>query len=816
MTEQFYINGVLMDMKSGSPASLVFQSPFFLDIDNIVSNRTNSVSFPATKNNLEAVDSIHLSGSGSKFAYRRHKVLYFRDGVQIFSGYGTLLSVTPSELKFSFTWGNVSIFQKLLDYKIRELREKRRIPDIPVPWNDKGVKNSEYYASNLKTGGYAHPMMKATLLLDEIERTCGVTFENKNLFKEYRIPLLGIEADEYAKRLQGVVLSETTYREERTNQYYHWFAVGPLDKDVMGLYLGNGIFDVEKFENVKIIFSSDFMYSVPAFTGNSEQSIRIYASTEDGKSMQQLYSIPLKKKATSRFVYALGLDLNNTKEVVLDVSRYSYLRIQVFVAGLMQTSATPTFLTGKTNIIPDYNKEQKLIYGGIYPMFKNLPDWTVSKLLKNLMKMEGLFPVCVDDKTIRFVSVDVLYKNRENAYDITDMAILENNSPAEKTFTFGSFARNNYFRYADDDTVSVDATGKITIQDSTLDESADVMNLDFAASDEKDGEVLIPIYKSDGKGGYEYDEVEPRILKVTASSSSEIQERVTFQGLDWMSLITSKYSKYANIIQNAKMIKTSVLIGPVDLAKLDLTVPVYSFALGHYYAINKMTTKNDGVADVELLQLGKEEDKEESIVSGKLNLTIVPRPEGGYCATLSNRSISEINLIRSDENYKVCLIRYGYARRGKFERYMDKTGVKTTTKTSRKSKYDKKTKAPGYRYVRFQEGKGTPCWRIIGHDLLYLGRIADHSQTLKYYGESTLVFELFDRIILPPMRKRCRKKSGRISNTAAEGLAELSVALYHKNDKGVWEIVSNICHVRSRTETKTQYWDFDESNVLSV
>ena len=78
------------------------------------------------------------------------------------------------------------------------------------------------------------------------------------------------------------------------------------------------------------------------------------------------------------------------------------------------------------------------------------------------------------------------------------------------------------------------------------------------------------------------------------------------------------------------------------------------------------------------------------------------------------------------------------------------------------------------------------------------------------------MFNLLDRIDLPPMRKNCKARSGRIRNRATDGLSELSIALYRKNEKGKWVIASNIVPVRSRTEAKDAYWDFDQSNIKNV
>ena len=810
MSEQIYINGVLMDAKIGGVMSLVFQSPFFTDIDNIVSNRTNSVSFPATKNNLSAIGNAQLQGSESEFAYRKHNVTYYRDGIQIFSGFGTLLSITPTELKFSFTWGNVSLFKKLLDYKIQDLRPSYNDSDIYVPWNDNDVRTSPYYSKNVDTGGYAHPLIKVPVLLWAIEKTCGVTFENKEVFDRYRIPALGNKADSTAKRLQGVIMGGSIYTTTTQWENVTYLAVGPSDKDVQKLYIGEGIFDVSKFDNVKISFNS-LDYTLPAFSGNSAQSVQIFACTESGVWVQQIASIPLKKSGTSRFSYSL-----DAREVVANVSDFSHIRIRICTVGKAQTSSSPLISSCDVNIIPDYDKEQELIYGGIFPIMQNLPDWTVSQLLKNLMKIEGLFAVCPDDKTIRLLSIDNLYDNRSKAIDITERIILDNRMPADQSFSFGNYAQKNHFKYAEDETVKTNADGEIIINNSTLNESADLVNLDFAASDEKDGKVLIPIYTKNEEGKYEYNDLSPRSLVASGMDDTGKQEIMTFAGLDWKSLIKDKYAQYENTIKNTKVLKVSVLIDSVRLSQIDLSIPVYSYEFGHYYAVIQMTTKSDKVAELHLLQLGRQK-KPQVVLDGILDgLTVLSDGEEGYYATLVNQSAAVIGTLRADKNYKVCLIRYGYARRGKAFKYTDKVGNKTSSKTSRVVSYNRELNMAGWKKVRFEEGGDSLCWRIIGYDELYTNKLSPHSQAYKYYKGSTLVFDLLDKIVLPPMRTGCVSNSGRIRNRASDGLAELSIAIYHRNDKGKWKIASNICPVRSRTEDKTEYWEFETTNIKSA
>ena len=798
-----------MDQEGSKPTSLVYQSPIFTDIDNIVSNRTNSVNFPVTRNNLNAIDNCQMTSGSSKFAYRRHTVKYYRDGVQIFSGYGTLMSVTQTQIKFTFTWGNVAAFKKLLDYKLRKIKGPVGQEEISIPWRDNAV-NTPNFAMNLDTGGYPHPVMKVSTLLAGIELTTGVTIENKELLSDYRIPVTGKQADDNAKRNQGATTGSDIFA-KTWGMMCHFLTSAPAN-DVRGMYIGNGMYDVEPYETLQIIVPASFRYSCPRHTGVSSQQVAVFAVDEDGNHPKQLAYVQMHKtESGARFVYSTGSDIFGKETILnLNVSEYTHLMIKVREFGSAIESATT--MEGNLTLIPDYDKEQELIYGGVYPMIRNLPDWTLSQLLKNLMKMEGLFATCQDESTIRLVSIDDLYAQRENAVDITDALMLGSSDSLTKEYSFGSYSQKNIFKYAEDGTVKTDASGYISIDDDNLGAESELLSLDFAASDDNGKTVSLPLYTKNEDGGYDYADVTPRILKVKSVEGS--REKLTFRGLEWPRLIADRYSGFSDVIRNAKVIKASMRISTVQLANLDLMTPVFSYSLGHYYAILSLTTKENGIADVELLQLQDRSDED----TGEPQLTVIKNSDGNYVATLANKTTAQINTIRNSKDYRVCLIRHGYARRGKYFKYTNKYGEKTNSKTSRKAGFDKVLQCAGYKQVRKEEGGGTPCWRIIGYEQLKTGRLSENSQVNGFYGGATLVFKLLDPISLPPMRrkKKAVTKSGRLTNRAKDGLSELSIALFRRNESGKWEMISNVCPIRSRTASKTGYWEYNPSNELSL
>ena len=102
MYEEIIINGKTMELDANSKGvQMVLQSPYLTDIKAIISNRTNTVTFPATNHNRAIIGCVSLQ-QDSVFPYRKHRAIYRRDGVQMFDGKATLLSVTDKQIQMCF------------------------------------------------------------------------------------------------------------------------------------------------------------------------------------------------------------------------------------------------------------------------------------------------------------------------------------------------------------------------------------------------------------------------------------------------------------------------------------------------------------------------------------------------------------------------------------------------------------------------------------------------------------------------------------------------------------------------------------------
>lgn len=819
MREQIYINGVLMDLLEGKTNSLVFQSMFFTDIESIVSNRSNSMDFPTTPNNLKAIDNSHLSSFHSTYPYSKHKVQYFLDGLQLFSGYGILMAVTPTSIKFTFTWGNVNAFKTMLDIKLRSL------PEEYVEWSYNAmISSSKPYDRNLWFSSYGnhtivagniqllcHPYQTVEKLLNKIETASGVTIEGKDRFSKYAIPCVTKMSDGASRRTNSVhVTHQTTSKVWKSADTYYGVVDVLSSEDPRGWEIGDyGFLNVSNVNRIGIFCPVGGLHFAPGTGGYANFSV-LSADDEDGVNSKAIYQGgSWDADLRSQGEYKLKKEVN----ITLDVTGVNFVAIRLTWGS--QSAAAITWKANPDLYIYDVDDEN-VEYKGLFPLQLNMPDWSASQLLKNLMKMEGLFAHCPNDRTIRFVSIDDLFSNRENALDWTGKIKLQKGIVTEQSSRFMSFAQRNRCSYQEDDTNTQKHEGYLRVEDATLDPETDFMTLDFAGTDKRYGNnnvvagYVINAYKvtvgEDNSKTVEFQEVKPRIMEIVTDSDD--RPALSFANIDMPEILATKYNTYQQVIERPRVLKATVRMNAMDLAALDLTIPVFSFELGHYYAITKLTAKSDGTADAELLQLGYRLVSEEDVPDTISDLTVVyDAVTDNAFADIPSLSEGQKAKVIGDPRYRIFIMRQGYTRRGKYLKYRwsGKPEKDVSTHTDRNN---------------FRRWRGGDKWRIMAHECMYNGEMT--GQAAKVYEGYTLVFGLGDSIALPRNKNtfRHRNKSKapagtpiRLQNPASSGLVELHMAMY-RNDNGRWKKISNIVQVRGRSEDKTEAWEFIESNVV--
>lgn len=624
VVEQIYIDGQLFELADDGGIELVFQSPLFTDLDSIVSNRTNEVRFPLTPHNRRAM---RLAGlvtpeSSELYEYRKHTASYWRDGVHLFDGSATLLSWSSTDVSFVLTWGNTEAFQKLFDTQLQTLQSDTRIDERYVPFGDTGQRTplGQYYPANLSFGvgalavPYTHPSLQVDAIMQAIEQYVGVSGLSGNIWGDMVVPLLTKKTDREANIVQAPHLTSGGLISR--GNFLEYLQMGSADTDYIGMVQNGWIYDVSGYNSLSIIINN---LSYVVRCGSAEDAarfvggVRVMAVDENGNNGVEIGHIDtIANSYRPNGGYGQRFVVNDAT-LDVDVSGYSYIAFLLLTnpSGVVQSGYTPEIEAIDMHIVPDIDKAQEVVYTGDntvlnYPLFTNLPDWSMGQFVKNLMKIKGLFANVKSSTEIEFVSVSDVYDNRAQAYDWTARLL---DAVSEISPTFGDYAQKNTLQYAEDDTVKGNYNGTLIVDNTTLDNENELLSVDFAGTDKEvvNGNVIytIPIYSYGGEGGdaIEYDGgLTPRILNAKPSAGTPSMWEVYFN-LSFEELVATVYADYQSTILRPRVLTVDIYIEPRELATLDLAVPCYFEQLRHYYAIMSLTTKEGNRATATLLQL---------------------------------------------------------------------------------------------------------------------------------------------------------------------------------------------------------------------
>ena len=102
-----------------------------------------------------------------------------------------------------------------------------------------------------------------------------------------------------------------------------------------------------------------------------------------------------------------------------------------------------------------------------------------------------------------------------------------------------------------------------------------------------------------------WSKVEPRVLRMFKDANDNVG--ATFEGLEMETIINNRYGYLQKTLLHPVVIKERVELSDIELAALDETKPIYLQQHGAHFALLELTLKGDGIAEVTLLKLKKED-----------------------------------------------------------------------------------------------------------------------------------------------------------------------------------------------------------------
>lgn len=620
---ELYIAGRVVDVAPDTRVTLKFNSNAFGDISKIVANNTMTISLPRTPNNDEVFGLPSVVGNDSRAPYRKWQAELYVNGVRVVeSAYAVLLSVSEC-YEVSLYWGVVAALEsfKGSNKTLRDISEVLKAQYGGMNWWEgwqgqygqdasgnpsTDIINASYdvaFGSLLnnttaRTKVALLPSVRASWLWDKVCADNGINNELPTAvatslynmcvpFVSHTNPDPVTEQYVFTKEYQrendnGAERTSTFYNlSPNANDTYYEFQQGDRNIKIGGVN--------RKFYTFVYVALAEHTSRFTIFVeGKSNTGCELHV-VRNGKTADK-FKLIFGKPITFEYEFGAGDDM------------YFFA-----TTGASSTNRAVTLdITAAGMQVERYANEGEAPMGSTIRTSDNLPEIKQIDYVKAVCAMHGLWATLVDGE-VRYVSYDDYFANGAVTLDWSRKLVgTGDGSAATTTFQLDNFAQRNVLKYKEDESVEVDASGALLVDNVMLDRTKDIVELPFAASD--GGTIPSIKWKDDDAATGEIEEVdvEPRIMQLITSplSSGKVIARLVF-GLTMRfdSILTNYYSTWQRVMLNPIVIEEYMRLSEADVKDLDFRKAIYLSKYGARFVISSVEWTCGEAAKVTLIKL---------------------------------------------------------------------------------------------------------------------------------------------------------------------------------------------------------------------
>lgn len=658
--QQIFIDGELADIGENTEVTLKHESNLLNGGASFVSNHSLTVSLPATNRNRMLFGFPDIVQSTVSEAYRWHDVEYHRNGLPIVSrGRCRVMKATEESIEIALLWGMkraVDAFlsgeKKLSDIVTDAAIEFNAQPQV-TPFADAELSTTaifyaamdtirymselEYYHldvefsnkqwSNTSLRGassYLHPSVRLGWILSQFETESGVTLDFDDLYEEMPymiVPLISrIPNDITFNGGYKATVHEPLMWGGNTGNFIRFTTVNPSPifmqqaNPPQGALVCQTAFDGLLRFSVYLYIDELVSVSYPVMRTKYGYKLDVYVNGV----VQSCVMIP---EGTTFMAQdrdnqgRIGFTINGSLPIKMEVGQSLSVRLTCVNNGIADIDLYGGIHVYGGNIwvndiIGSLNEVQPT---QMYPVQGNLPDIKVVDVVKFLCVILGEFPVQAStDQELIMRRVENLYNwSRAEDWSRRLLSQTDTATPESVSYTPSGWAKQNWWRWKEDETVTGDYDGHIDVDDETVEESRNVMTFPFAATDGNNIPMYTTEYKYDSETQQwstivKWNKVEPRVLKMEEGDNGETV--ASFQ-YDMAQIITQRYYNFAATMSKPVIIEETVRMTDLQFMALDETKPIFLAQHGGYFAMLSCEYHPNGIAKVELLRLIKQEEK---------------------------------------------------------------------------------------------------------------------------------------------------------------------------------------------------------------
>lgn len=601
---ELYLDGKLVDF--GEALTLKLVSNVLSDVDKITCNYSYTGRLPRTTLN----DAI-MAGAGEASAIGVPTVRkflrcdYLVDGYPIvWDGKAYITRTTADNYEFSLAWDEIAPLKAMTG------NDQKTLPELCVSdpwfiysWQTTPSQYRELYAmpvwgwAEYATGWEGNkgrlPVVMVRYLLKLIEDYYGVTL-NFPYSRQAQI-------DEW-------LIALTTRKHYLNNEYPTarlQMIVEPVEQPGGGhvlqavWYINDSAYNVVNWSSEHGAISPN-----PDYIENEGKATIVNGRIRAYHATQPFYVMPETPETFGSFRFDAVLDPQtgeySVDQVIKDVQLETHTRM---TWRGYKPNGTPFTDTEGFEIDLDYDLE---LSGDVeeyqgYRIAPNLPDMTAVAFIKEICNRLGVFAIYTGSTdTITFVGVEELLAKAPKEYEMNNISTLQ--------YRLADWAQHNWWKHSTDNYYSDEGKGEIVVNDETLDLEKTVFTSKFVCGDIS----ALPLYKvksmrdnnDNSYWGYEFqNNVKQRFGKLYPVSMPTMNAVLSFEGMDFQSLIDLNWVAFAALIYEPLVIQGVARLTSAEANSIDMTRPLYDKLTNRKYLIVSATSGSDNIWTFELIQI---------------------------------------------------------------------------------------------------------------------------------------------------------------------------------------------------------------------
>lgn len=633
-----YINGQLADLDAGQVIAQTKQVNDLNSLDNRQTNYTNKFKLPKTANNVRIMNFLSLTGNNSNVPYQKNECSLYSDNGECFVYNGWAVITDGGDAYEAVVYdGIIDLYKKiegksLADLTLTELNHEKNVDTVilswatNINWKFKYI-IADYNGKTMSTsniGGTATPAIN----IDHMVPSVKVAWLWDKLFTE-----------------NGFSYNGTIFNSEDFNNLWITYPKG-----------------VATIENEELLFESDD-YSYQGKIENASRYVRKYFAVfndtkEYSDTMRNIDKIHLQVPETGRYKLEVSGKLNTVKD------RYDYANNLIetkdvpcnIIMGKNAQAKNPLTVTpseiiagnvasksdfSKTIFI-NLNENDTICLDISATEEKNLEVFTISSgsmLNVKLTKVEpGVFDfnAAFADFPIRDFLNEVvhrygltMYKDAySNSYTFLTLKELFQDSAiinwsdkfikkASENYIYSNYAQQNWLRYNYNEKENSHNDGCITIQNTNLPESRDVIKSKIYSPEKSQvtlfnrktnvyklwdkeivenpepGEVAVTYKALDKRYYFLRQEIKTGLYYITSDllQQSGIFNKIpveAFTNLSFSDIAGSYYTPLQQILDKACIVTADLYLKDTDVINFDFKKRYYIEQLGANFIVNKI------------------------------------------------------------------------------------------------------------------------------------------------------------------------------------------------------------------------------------